>query len=118
MKSLLIGLLVIFSVSTFASTVECDISARQENGNYASVDSITLGQHGYSFTAEIGRAIKGQNDLFINAMMGSDDSLEITLLSGNATRFVGKPIAEAAGNATGLRLSSIRDGISVLCMKK
>lgn len=114
----LIGLIAIFSVSAFASTVECDISARQKNGNYASVDSITLGQLGYTFSSEVGRAIKGQQDLYINIRLGSDDSLEIDLLSGNATRFTGKLLAEAAGNASGLRLTSVRNGISVLCMKK
>lgn len=118
MKILIIGLIATYSTITIASTVKCDISARLENGNYESIDSITLGQSGQTFTSEVGRAIKGQNDLFINAMMGSDGSLVVSLLSGNSSRFVGKTLVEAAGDARALRITSTRDDVSVLCMKK
>ena len=80
MKLFIFALLTTFSLTAFATTVDCTIRAVQENGNYSTVDNLSLGIHEGRYISEFGRPISGVDNLYINAKWGSSDSLTITLL--------------------------------------
>ena len=117
MKLFIVALLATFSLTAFATTVDCTIRAIQENGNYSTVDKLGLGVQEGRYLSGFGRPISGVDNLYINAKLGSSDSLTITLLSESAHTYIGKPIAETEGNSKLLRLTSFKDGISIECMR-
>ncbi len=117
MKLFIITLLATFSLTAFATNVDCTIRAVQENGNYSTVDKLSLGVQEGIYISEFGRPISGVDNLYINAKLGSSDSLTITLLSESAHAYIGKPIAEVEGNSKLLRLTSFKDGISIECVR-
>jgi hypothetical protein len=121
MKKLLVLLLSVISLSSFASVVTCDIYKRGEDSNFEKIDTKKLGDVGPGqYLQESGSEIKGIEGKFINiaiSTVSNNTFANIEILEGGPNRIAANKLLLNVQGATrdGLTAYAGEEKISFFC---